>query len=92
MPNGKKKPYTDEDLRDVLDSPEWTGEDFAKARPFSEVFPELAASRRTRGPQKAPKKQLISIRLDPGVIEHFKAGGPGWQSRINDTLRRAIEG
>jgi BrnA antitoxin of type II toxin-antitoxin system len=29
-------------------------------------------------------------RLDPDVVEHFRATGPGRQTRINDTLRRAV--
>jgi uncharacterized protein (DUF4415 family) len=72
------------------DNPEWTAEDFAKARPASELPPHiLAAFPRTRGPQKASTKVPISIRLSPEVIEHFKAGGPGWQSRIDDALKKA---
>jgi uncharacterized protein (DUF4415 family) len=43
-----------------------------------------------RGPQKAPTKKLVSLRLSAEVIEHFKAGGPGWQTRIDSTLREAI--
>lgn len=35
-----------------------------------------------------PKKHL-NIRLDADVVERFKASGPGWQSRINDVLRKA---
>jgi uncharacterized protein (DUF4415 family) len=74
------------------DNPEWTEEDFAKAKPFAEMFPALAESyRRTRGPQKTPTKQLVSLRLDGEVISYFKEGGPGWQTRINETLRRAIK-
>ncbi len=36
-------------------------------------------------------KQQVSLRLDPDVIEGFRATGPGWQSRINDTLKKALE-
>jgi uncharacterized protein (DUF4415 family) len=43
-----------------------------------------------RGLQKAPKKMLVSIRLSPDVIDHFKSGGPGWQTRIDSMLRQAI--
>lgn len=43
-----------------------------------------------RGPQKAPTKKLVSLRLSPEVIEHFKADGPGWQTRIDTTLLKAI--
>lgn len=44
-----------------------------------------------RGPQKAPTKKLVSLRLSPEVIDHFKAGGPGWQTRIDGVLREAIK-
>jgi uncharacterized protein (DUF4415 family) len=39
-------------------------------------------------------KQRISIMLDAPIIEHFKAaaGERGYQTLINDTLRRAVEG
>ncbi len=43
-----------------------------------------------RGPQKAPTKKLVSLRLSPEVVEHFKASGPGWQTRIDETLVKAI--
>ena len=44
--------------------------------------------RRGRPPSAAPK-EAIKLRLDPDVVEHFRATGPGWQTRINATLRRA---
>src|SRR3954453_20653700 len=74
---------------DEVESPESTAEEMAKAKPFAEVFPELAASiRRGRGPNKAPTKKLVSIRLSGQVLEAYKAKGPGWQSRIDADLRR----
>jgi uncharacterized protein (DUF4415 family) len=44
-----------------------------------------------RGPQKAPTKKLVSLRLSPEVIDHFKATGPGWQTRIDATLMESIK-
>jgi uncharacterized protein (DUF4415 family) len=89
MPNIKKKGYTAHDLREVSDNPQLTKKDFAKAKPFAEVFPELAASiRRGRGPNKAPTKKLVTLRLSGQVLEAYKAKGPGWQSRIDEDLRR----
>jgi uncharacterized protein (DUF4415 family) len=80
--------YAKEDW-DAVQSPELTDEQMAKAKPFAEVFPELAASiRRGRGPNKAPTKKLVSLRLSGQVIEAYKAKGPGWQSRIDADLRR----
>jgi uncharacterized protein (DUF4415 family) len=43
-----------------------------------------------RGPQKAPTKKLVSLRLSPDVIDHFKARGRGWQTQIDSTLRESI--
>ncbi len=71
------------------DNPEWTEDDFARARPVSELPQHIrAAFPKTRGPQKTPKKVPVSIRLSPEVIEHFKASGPGWQSRIDEALKK----
>jgi uncharacterized protein (DUF4415 family) len=45
---------------------------------------------RTAGrPKKAAPKEAVNIRLDPDVLAHFRASGPGWQSRINEALRKA---
>jgi uncharacterized protein (DUF4415 family) len=75
------------------DNPEWTKADFARARPPAEVLPPelLAQFKNTRGPQKSPTKVAVSIRLSPEVISHFKAKGPGWQSKIDDALRRIVK-
>lgn len=35
-------------------------------------------------------KTLVHIRLDNDVVEKFKAGGAGWQTRINEVLKKAI--
>jgi uncharacterized protein (DUF4415 family) len=89
MPNTKKKDYRARDLRAVSDSPELTKEDFAQMRAFAAALPALAASvRKGRGPNKAPIKKLVSLRLSGQVIEAYKAKGPGWQSRIDADLRR----
>jgi uncharacterized protein (DUF4415 family) len=90
MPTVRKKSYTARDMREVSDNPEWTKADFAKAKPFAEALPKLAASiRKGRGPNKAPTKKLVSLRLSPDVLDHFKAQGRGWQAKIDDTLRKA---
>lgn len=35
-------------------------------------------------------KEQVTLRLDQDVLEHFQAGGPRWQDRINDALRKAV--
>jgi uncharacterized protein (DUF4415 family) len=77
------------------DNPEWSKADFASARPAGDILPAefMSAYRKTRGRPKGTTmpdaKQQITLRLDRDVIERFRATGPGWQSRINDALRRA---
>jgi uncharacterized protein (DUF4415 family) len=79
------------------ENPEWTEEDFARARPAREVLPPalydaLTNKRRgQRGPQKAPTKVAVTLRVDRDVLERFKAKGPGWQSRMNEALGRAAK-
>lgn len=72
------------------ENPEWTDEDFQRAIPFSELPEELqrTLSRRGRPRKEAPKK-AVSIRLSPDVLAWFKAGGRGWQTRIDEALRKA---
>ncbi|WP_337995501.1 BrnA antitoxin family protein [Oleispirillum naphthae] len=82
-----RKGYTDADMTAVSDNPEWTEADFKNAKPFAEAFPELAHKLRGRPKAESPKRQ-VTLRLDADVLEHFRAGGPGWQSRINADLRK----
>jgi uncharacterized protein (DUF4415 family) len=75
------------------DNPPLTDEQIAQFRPTREVFAELGIPMpRTRGrpPVEVPKRQ-VTLRLDEAVVEHFKRGGRGWQTRINDTLAEAIK-
>ena len=83
-----RKKLKEPDIDD--DNPEWTEEDFARARPPEEVLPPelLAQFKNYRGPQKAPTKVAVSIRLSPEVFSYFKSKGPGWQSRIDTALRK----
>jgi len=81
--------YTRADWDDVSDNPEWAAEDFARAKPFAEALPELAATiRRGRGrpPVEAPK-QAVTLRLDPATLEKFKATGKDWRT----TMARALD-
>lgn len=74
------------------ENPEWTAEEFAQARPFAQVFPELAASiQRKRGKQAMPTKELVSLRLSREALAKFRALGPGWQTRINEAVVKAAE-
>ena len=48
-----------------------------------------ATVRRGRPPSANPKVST-TIRLSRDVIEHFRAGGRGWQTRIDAALRKWI--
>lgn len=73
------------------DNPEWTEGDFRRSKPASELPADIQnAFPRMRGRQKSPTKVAVSIRLSEDVVRHFKDGGPGWQTRIDEALRWAI--
>lgn len=85
------KDYDDSPVDDP-DNPEWTAEDFARARAWDEMPDAIkSAFKRPRGrpPVEAPKK-LVSLRLDAEVIAALEASGPGWRQRINDILKAAL--
>lgn len=91
---------SDEDERQMIaaaesdpDAPPLNDAQLAGMRPMHEAQPELLAKllhrKRGRPPVDGPKRQ-VTLRLDQEVLDHFRSGGPGWQTRINDHLRRAL--
>jgi len=90
----KRKP--DPEMIDA-ENPEWTDEDFARARPAREVLPRtfkpatVKRMLKQRGRPKSGKaRQAISLRLPPETLARWKATGPGWQTRMVETLAKAI--
>jgi uncharacterized protein (DUF4415 family) len=79
-------------LRDP-DNPPLTGKQLAQFRRVADVRPELIGRYRgQRGLQKSkPVKTRVSLRLDPDVVAFFRKKGTGWQSRINDALRKVAK-
>jgi uncharacterized protein (DUF4415 family) len=71
---------------DPDDAPELTKEYFEQA----DLYHGNKLIRRGRPPSANPK-QALKLRIDPDIIEHFRATGPGWQTRINIALRRAAK-
>ncbi|GEO16360.1 BrnA antitoxin family protein [Microvirga aerophila] len=65
------------------DIPELTDEWFAKA----EVHEGGKPARRGR-PPSGRRKQLVTLRIDPEVLDAFRADGPGWQTRMTEILRQ----
>ena len=75
------------------DTRELTDEDFARMRPAVEVDPRLAEFlRKERATRKACPKTRVTLRLDDDVLARLREDGPGWQTRANYVLRRALLG
>lgn len=73
------------------DNPEWTDADVARAKSGDAIPAHIrAAFPKTRGRPPGSAKQLVSLRIDRDTLDRFRATGPGWQTRINDVLRKAV--
>ena len=83
---GRKKSAAAREGIDPDDGPELTDEWFDTA----DYYEGDKLVRRGRPKSDSPKEAL-SLRLDPDVIAYYRATGPGWQSRINETLRKAAK-
>ena len=71
------------------DSPELTDEMLANMRPAREVLGDALVDKlvaRRGRPKSERPKIAVKLRLDPEVLHHFRAAGPGWQTRINAAL------
>jgi uncharacterized protein (DUF4415 family) len=93
MPKNKRPRQVSAKDWDAVDSPALTDDILAAMRPARETFPELAKTsakrkRGGRGPQKKPRKVLISLRVEAGTIEAFKAQGRGYQTRMAAVLKK----
>ena len=76
------------------DNPPLSDAQLRSMRPAHEVHPELVAKhlRRRRGrPKSDTPKQQVTLRIDRDVLDKFRAQGDGWQSRINQALRKAAK-
>src|SRR5687768_15125906 len=91
---GAKGKNTTHSWNDPDEAPEWPAEAWDRAeisiggkgvRPASGTL-----TKRGRPPVGVEPKRQVSLRLPPAVIEHFKAGGPGWQTRIGEVLERHV--
>lgn len=76
------------------DLPEWTDDQFRRAAIYDGdrlIRPATGTLTKRGRPKSADPKRQVTLRLDSVVIEGFRATGPGWQSRINDALRKALK-
>ena len=79
-----KKTDTVSTWTDPDDAPELTDDWFAAA----DLYEGDKLIRKGGRPRLAAPKQAVNLRLDPEVLAYFRNSGPGWQSRINEALRR----
>src|SRR3954471_2788555 len=82
---------TDEDIarqiaEDPDTAPELTDTELAEA----EIWHGDKFIRHIGRPKGSGTKELVSLRLDRDILDRFRDGGPGWQTRINDYLRGAL--
>ena len=84
-------PLTDKDgeIREL------TADDFKQAVPFS-ALPEalqagLSQLKEARGPQQAPLKTRITVRLSLDVVNRFRATGRHWQTHMDEALKEWIK-
>jgi uncharacterized protein (DUF4415 family) len=78
---------------DPDDAPEFDDHFFATGRISigDTVIREATATFTQRGrPKSDDPKQLVSLRLDRIVLDRLRAQGPGWQSRVNELLRKEV--
>jgi uncharacterized protein (DUF4415 family) len=63
------------------------------SRQAAEAAFKSATTKPAELPPKKPivpnARELVSLRIDRDVLDHFQESGPGWQDRINEALRRA---
>jgi len=69
--------YEDVEIDDP-ENPEWTGKDFATAKPLREVLPDLYAA-------LTAEKEVV-LKLPPETIQAFAIEGEDWRERMADAL------
>jgi uncharacterized protein (DUF4415 family) len=67
-----------------------TAAELRTARPAQDAVPHIVEAVRRRGRPRGESKALVTLRLDKDVIAALRAGGEGWQTRINELLRAAV--
>lgn len=78
--SGKRK------WKDSNDAPELTNEFFRSA----DIYRGEKLLRRGRPPLGERPKEAVKLRISSDVLDYFRSGGPGWQTRIDATLQRAV--
>ena len=75
------QPQPDDDI------PEITSADFKRAKPMREVMPDVVRAMKRGRPKSENPKERVSLRIAPDILATYRSTGPGWQSRIERTLK-----
>lgn len=79
---------------DPDEASEWTDEVFERAeiRRAGTVVRPASGTLTKRGRPKLERPKIqVTLRLDQDIVERFRAGGPGWQGRMNEVLKKAAQ-
>jgi uncharacterized protein (DUF4415 family) len=74
--------------------PEWTDDQWDRAEIAigGKVIRPATGTLTKRGrPKSEAPKRSVHLRLSPDVLDHFRSKGPGWQTRIDEALRKAAK-
>ena len=68
-----------------------TDAELRELRPAAEVHPALVIAKRNDGFLRSKATDVaVSLRLDRDIVEKLQSSGPGWQTRANEILRKAL--
>lgn len=76
-----RQPKPDDDI------PEMTAADFKRAKPMREAMPDVMQAMKRGRPKSDNPKERVSLRIAPDILAAYRSTGPGWQSRIERTLK-----
>ena len=64
------------------------------SRDLAEAAFKAATTKPAELPPQKPAipnaKEMVSLRIDRDILDHFQEAGPGWQDRINEALRKIV--
>ena len=69
----------------------WDGQDEDERPLDPEEMAAGIALAKKRGRPVGSNKESTTVRFDRDVLDAFRAGGPGWQTRMNDALREWLK-
>lgn len=80
----------DEVIEAIHRASELTGVSVERVEPPAEIKKRQKKKMGPKGGRPPSSKVIISIRLDPDIVQAFRNEGAGWQSRMNDALRSVM--